>query len=459
VGKSAPWLLIGLLLALAGGAAPSRTASADGRFAMLVTLDDAVSPATSRYVVRALADAADSHSALVILQIDTPGGLDTSMRDIIKAILASPVPVAVYVAPAGARAASAGTFILYASQLAAMAPATNLGAATPVSVGGEGDAGEPADGSGAPPGKTGAAPSHASALEHKVVNDAVAYIRSLAQLRGRNADWAESAVRSASSLSADEALKEHVIDLIAKDVPDLLRQAQGRKVTVAGREVALDTDDLDVRRVEADWRTRLLAMLTNPTIAYGLLLVGIYGLLLEGYNPGAILPGVAGSISLLLALYGFALLSVNYVGLGLIALGIGLMITEFFVPAFGSLVLGGLGAFTIGSIILIDSAMPELSVAWPLIAGAGLAGGVVALAITALALRARRRPVVTGSAAMVGATARAIRDFSGEGVVRYAGELWNARSAVALQAGEIVRIVKVENLTLSVVPLEALGKE
>ncbi len=314
------------------------------------------------------------HSTVVILQMDTPGGLDTSMRDIIKAILASPVPVVAYVAPSGARAASAGTYILYASHLAAMAPATNLGAATPISIGGEPVRRRPT--APANPERRQEAESTAMQLlrappsERKAVNDAVAYIRALAQLRGRNADWAEAAVRGAASLSADDALASRTsIEIVAKDVPDLLLQLQGRKIKAADHEFVLDTQGLVVRSIAPDWRTRVLLVLTHPTIAYGLLLIGIYGLLLEGYNPGAVLPGVVGALSLLLGLYGLQLLAVNYAGLALMALGIGLIITEFFMPAFGSLGVGGLAAFVIGSIILFDNHASGLRVALPLIVG------------------------------------------------------------------------------------------
>jgi membrane-bound serine protease (ClpP class) len=378
------------------------------------------------------------------------------MRDIIKAILASPVPVVTYVAPEGARAASAGTYILYASHLAAMAPATNLGAATPVSIGGD---------SGRPPSPIGNAPDKAApqavppatetTLERKAINDAVSYIRALAELRGRDAAFAESAVRSAASLTASEALQQHVIELIAKDVPDLLRQAHGRKLKVAGRDIVLDTSNLMVQRITPDWRTQLLSVLTHPTIAYGLLLIGIYGLLLEGYNPGAILPGVVGAISLLLALYGFQLLSVNYAGLGLMAVGVGLMITEFFVPAFGSLVIGGMTAFVIGSIILLDTDVPGLQIARPLIYGVAISAATVALAIVFLAARAQRRPASAGVEAMIGTTAEVIGEFTKRGVVRYGGELWNAQAEGPLCAGQRVRIVGIDGLVLSVEPLSS----
>ena len=415
----------------------------------------------SRYIERSLLDAVDQHSAIVILQMDTPGGLDTSMRDIIKAILASPVPVVTYVAPSGARAASAGTYILYASHFAAMAPATNLGAATPISIGGEpgtppATPANPGDDKSSPGSdKKQKSPQEipaGSASERKAVNDAVAYIRSLAQLRGRNADWAEAAVRGAASLSANDALERHVVEMVAKDVPDLLQQLQGRKVKAADREIVLETRGLAVRSIVPDWRTRVLLVLTHPTIAYGLLLIGIYGLLLEGYNPGAVLPGVVGALSLLLGLYGLQLLAVNYAGLALMALGIGLIVTEFFMPAFGSLGVGGLAAFVVGSIILFDNQASGMRVALPLIVGIAVAGGLVVVTIGWLADRARRRPVSTGVETMIGALVEATSDCRDQCVVRYGGELWNARTAGPLRAGQQARIIKIVGLTLWVQP-------
>jgi membrane-bound serine protease (ClpP class) len=453
--RIALWLVIGLLLlSSASSRSADAVASAD-RFATLVELKGPIGPAMSRYVEHSIADAGNQHSTVVILQMDTPGGLDTSMRDIIKAILASPLPVVTYVAPGGARAASAGTYILYASHFAAMAPATNLGAATPISIGG---------GPSAPPAAPAVNPGDdkkpkgpeempaGSALEHKAVNDAVAYIRSLAQLRGRNADWAEAAVRGAASLSADDALAQHVIEIIAKDVPDLLQQLQGRKVKAMDREMVLETRGLAVRSVVPDWRTRLLLVLTHPTIAYGLLLVGIYGLLLEGYNPGAVLPGVAGALALLLGLYGLQLLEVNYAGLALMALGVGLIVAEFFMPAFGSLGVGGLAAFVIGSILLFDNRASGLRVALPLIVGIAVAGGLVIVTVGWLAARARRRPLFSGVETMIGASVEAVGDCQDRCVVRYGGELWNARTPSPLRAGQQARIVKVVELTLWVEP-------
>jgi membrane-bound serine protease (ClpP class) len=471
----AQWLAIGLLLVSPVSGLGTDAVAPVARFATLIELNGPIGPAISRYVEHSLLDAGNQHSAVVILQMDTPGGLDTSMRDIIKAILASPVPVVSYVAPSGARAASAGTYILYASHIAAMAPATNLGAATPISIGGEPST---------PPARPPVNPSDdkkqedkkqdekkqdqkkqdqkkqkgseeiptGTASERKAVNDAVAYIRALAELRGRNADWAETAVREAASLSATDALKQHVIEIVAKDIPDLLQQLQGRKVNATNHEIVLDTQGLVVRSISPDWRTRLLLVLTHPTIAYGLLLVGIYGLLLEGYNPGAVLPGVVGALSLLLGLYGLQLLAVNYAGLALMALGVGLIVAEFFMPAFGSLGVGGLASFVIGSIILFDNRASGMRVALPLIVGIAGAGGLVIVTIGWLAARARSRPLSTGVETMIGASVEAISDCQDRCVVRYGGELWNARTASPLRAGQQARIVKVVELTLWVEP-------
>ena len=487
-------------------AAESSTPSAS---AVVLEIKGAIGPATSRYVVHGIEAAQKAGSGLVILEVDTPGGLDTSMRDIIRAILASPVPVATYVAPSGARAASAGTYILYASHVAAMAPATNLGAATPVSIGGESPAEPapapeaspesnptPAPGSApatnptaqnpnpvpnsasarnqpaaknqpaaqnqtsspAPAGpatspKPPAFPQPATAMERKVINDAVAYIRGLAELRGRNADWAEQAVRGAASLPASAALQQNVIDVIAQDIPDLLNKINGREVKIGNHPMKLATSHLVVQRMKPDWRTELLAVITEPMVAYGLMLIGIYGLLLEGYNPGVMLPGVAGTICLLVALFAFQILSVNYAGLALVVLGVGMMIAEFFFPTFGSLGLGGLIAFVVGSLILFDNDVPGMNLALPLIAGVATVGGLAIVGIAYVAARSMRRPVVTGVQGMVGDRAEVIQPFSGAGRVRYRGELWKARSEVELQPGQMARIVRVDGLTLWVEPL------
>jgi len=448
-------------------AAPEQTdaANASGaRQAYLLEIRGAIGPSTSDYIERGLDKAQDAGAALVVIEMDTPGGLDTSMRRIIKAILGSSVPVATFVHPSGSRAASAGAYILLASHIAAMAPATNVGAATPVALGGGG--GEEPESSpddekpDAP--TTVPAPSEppkhgGSAMERKAVNDAVAYIRSLAEMRGRNADWAERAVRNAESLSADAALDEHVIDLVATDVPDLLRQLDGRDVQIASGKVHLDTGALVLTRVEPDWRTRLLDSITNPNVAYLLLLVGIYGLIFEGYNPGAVLPGVVGAISLLLAAYALQLLEVNYAGFALIALGIILMMAEVFMPSFGSLGIGGVVSFVIGSIILIDTDAPGFGISRGLIGGVAFVGACIVLAIIWLSARARVRPVVSGREHLLGAVAVAQDAFAEQGYVRVRGELWEAHVRRPVQAGEKLRIVAVEGLQLEAEPLAVQG--
>jgi membrane-bound serine protease (ClpP class) len=422
--------------------------------ALGLTIRGAIGPATAQYIEHGLEVARQRRSPFVILQIDTPGGLETSMREIISAILASPVPVVGYVAPPGARAASAGTYILYACHFAAMAPATNLGAATPVSIGGSEPA--PPAQSGHPDGNS-AAPSAAhrspmSAEQRKVLNDSIAYIRGLAQLRGRNADWAEQAVRGAASLPASQALQQHVIDLVAPDLTSLLTQLNGRQTRIGHRSVQLDTQGVSVTWLNPDWRTRLLAIITNPEIAYGLLLIGIWGLIFEGYHPGGVLPGVVGVITLLVALFAFQLLPTNFAGLALLVIGAGMMAAEFFFPAYGSLGIGGLIAFVVGSLILFSGAA-GIAVALPLIGGLATVGGLVILGIVYLATRAAHTPVVTGTQAMLGATVEAAEDFPRLGRIRYGGELWNACSTAPLKAGEAARVVKVDGLTLWVEPL------
>ena len=322
-------------------------------------VDGAIGPASADYVVRGLARGQELGAQLVVLNMDTPGGLDTSMRAIIKAILASPVPVATYVAPSGARAASAGTYILYASHIAAMAPGTNLGAATPVAIGMPGaPSGKPADQEKKPEGEEGKQESPADAMSAKQINDASAYIRGLAQLRGRNVEWAEQAVRQASSLSAEEALKLRVVDYLARDLADLLRQLQGKSFQAANMDVRLETVGAPLISLEPDWRTRLLAVITNPSVALILMMIGVYGLIFEFSNPGSGVGGVLGGISLILGLYALQLLPVNYAGAALILLGIAFMAAEAFLPSFGILGIGGVVAFVFGALILIDTDVP-----------------------------------------------------------------------------------------------------
>ena len=452
---AAGWMLLLLGVLISGVLRAVAAPQAEG---VLIPVTGAIGPGTSDFFVRQLAAAQEAGAHVVVLRIDTPGGLETSMRDMIQAILASNVPVVAYVAPSGARAASAGTYLMYASHVAAMAPATNLGAATPVQIGGAPQGEDPkpvrpkaddeTDGEAA---DTPATPGSAS--ERKAVNDSVAYIRGLAELRGRNVDWAERAVREGVSLPAAEALESNVIDLMADDLPELLQALDGRAIKVGNGDVTLRTAGLVLREVQPDWRTELLQLITNPNVAYLLMLIGIYGLLLEGYNPGAVVPGVVGAISLVLALFAFQVLSVNYAGLALIALGVLLIVAESFVPSFGTLGLGGIVAFVIGSVMLLDNEMPGFGIAWQMIAGMAFAGSLLLLGIVTFAVRARRRPVVSGHEGMLLERAEAVEAFDGRGLVRVQGVLWNAVTPVPVQAGQRLRIVRVDGLTLQVEPV------
>ena len=423
------------------------------RRAMLLNIQGPIGPATAEYLIKSLEKSTERNAELVIIRMDTPGGLDASTRDIIKAILNSPVPVATFVTPGGARAASAGMYILYASHIAAMSPATNVGAATPVSIiGGEPPAQKQAPGENGEDAK--AETDTGNTMMRKAVNDAVAYARGLANRHGRNADWAELAVREAASITAEKALEIGVIDLMATDIEDLLKQIDGRTITVRDRSWVLDTASLVVEQLEPDWKDELLGVITSPTIAYLLLLVGIYGLFFEGYNPGAVFPGVIGAICLLIALYAFQMLPVNYAGFALIALGIILMIGEAVVPSFGVLGIGGIISLVIGSIILIDTDVPGFMVSRPLIGALALVSSLGLMGIIGIALKARLRPVVSGREQLIGASGTALTDIYHEGEVFVHSERWSAVSDSPLHKGQTVEVTGIDGLTLKVRPID-----
>jgi membrane-bound serine protease (ClpP class) len=443
------WFLLIALVCISPG-----RAGAAGKAAVL-EINGAIGPATADYIVREIRAAKDRGFDLIILRMDTPGGLDASMREIITQILASPVPVVTYVAPSGARAASAGTYIAYASSVAAMAPSTNIGAATPVSLGGPpllpGSGPDQNPGGQTKDAKSGSEPQDAET--RKVVNDAVAYIRGLAEFNHRNADWAADAVRNASSLSASDALKLNVVDVIAEDAQDLLRKIDGRDVVVAGKPFRLTTAGLTLVDAPPDWRTELLAALTNPNIAFLLMLIGVYGLILEFWNPGAVAPGLIGSICLIAALYGLNLLPVNYAGAALVLLGLGLMIAEVHIGAFGAIGVGGVVAFVLGALMMFPSELPGFRLSPLLIGLAALFSAGFILIVLAALLRSRRRAIVTGGEALLGAEGEVVSWNRTEGRVRVAGEMWRAQASTAIVPGARIQIIGREGLMLRVKPL------
>jgi len=421
--------------------------------AVVIEIKGVIGPALSDYFGRTLKKARETKAAVLILQMDTPGGLDTSMRDMIRNILTSPIPVVTYVSPGGSRAASAGTYILYASHVAAMAPTTNLGAATPIQIGGMPELPE------IEPQPTGDKEQKekeekekelpGTALERKMVNDAVAYIRALANRHGRNADWAEKAVREAVSLTAEDAQAEGVIDFVAVNLEDLLAKMDGRTVVMEGGEKrTLSTSDLKIERSEPDWRTRVLGIITDPNVAYILMLLGIYGLIYELANPGFVLPGVVGAICLLLALYTFHILPINYAGLALIFLGVAFMAAEVFTPSFGALGIGGIVAFVVGSIILMDEKSMRISI--PLIAGTAVASASFILWVMSRLYAISRKKVRTGVELMIGSVGEAINDFSGEGRIWIQGESWRAHSPSPVKKGQKVEVISQDGLLLNV---------
>jgi membrane-bound serine protease (ClpP class) len=469
-------------LSLPQGAA--QTDAGPGR-AVVLDLDGAVTPAMADYLTREMRKAAEEGARLIVIRMDTPGGLDASMRAIIREILSSPVPVATWVGPSGARAASAGTYILYASHVAAMAPGTNLGAATPVQIGGGGGSpfggsdddeadtpaveevaeddatatdgaeaageGEPTEGEAAPARRF----EPRTASEAKVVNDAVAYIRGLAELRDRNADWAERAVREAVSLGAREAAEQNVIDFTASSLNALLESADGMEVQVGEDVVTLATAGLELEEREMGLRTQILQIITDPNVALLLMVFGFYGIVFEIINPGTLIPGTIGAISLLTGFYALSVLPVNIAGGALMLLGLALLVAEAFAPSFGVLGIGGAIALTLGATLLIDTEVPGMELSWPIIVAIGVASFGFAILVARLAQTSHRRRVATGREEMIGSEGTVLEWSGTAGAVHIHGERWRARSDRALSPGERVSVVAVDGLTLDVRAPEA----
>ena len=428
--------------------------------AILLNLEGAIGVATAEYIIDGIEEAEDRGAELVIIRMDTPGGLVSPMRDIVKAILGSDVPVATYVSPDGARADSAGTYILLASHIAAMAPTTHLGAATPVALGGgwpgdkdgSDDKGDSDDDKESDEKEEKDATDSGSAMDKKVMNDAIAYIRSLAEAHGRNADWAEKAVTEAATLTAAEALENNVIDLIATNQAELLQKINGRELKVNNLTVVLETESIEVETLEPSWRIKVLSAIASPEVALLLLMIGIYGLLFEGYNPGAVVPAVAGVICLLLAAYALQVLPVNYAGLALIIVGIVLIVAEAVVPSFGALGIGGIAAFIFGAIMMFDSGVPGFGISLAFVVGLALSAGLFLLWLVSYLVRLRRRGAVSGRASIIGGTGTAMQSFTGKGKVWLEGEAWAAVSKVPVEQGQEVIVRAMDGLTLEVEP-------
>ncbi len=421
-----------LLLLLAPSAAGAAPPGPPGAPVLVATIAAPISPVTADYLASVIEKAEEVRATLVVVELDTPGGLDSAMRQMVQSILKSTVPVAVYVAPSGARAASAGVLITLASDIAAMAPGTNIGAAHPVNLGGG---------------------SMDNTMSRKVENDAAAYARSLAARSGRNADWAEKAVRESSSLSAKDALDNNVVDLIAPSLQDLLASVDGRVVRKGGAVLTIRTRGAELVRVPMGLRHRILAALADPNIAYILMMIGIYGIYFELASPGAVFPGVVGGISLILGFYALQTLSANYAGFLLILLAVIMFFLELKVPSHGALTVGGIVSMVLGSLMLFrQSADPFLRVSWTvLITMVGLSA-VFFTAVISLAVRSQIRKPFSGAEGMVGETAVAVEDFDRNGKVHVLGELWDARCSQPVRKGERVVVRRLEGMTLIVEP-------
>lgn len=449
------------------------TANAADDKVIVLEIKGAIGVATAEYLIDGIQHAEEQSAELIIIDMDTPGGLMNATRDIIQAILGSPVPVATYVTPAGARADSAGTYILLASHIAAMSPTTHLGAATPVSITGDdatpqqpaddGDDGD--DGADDVEGadeaddtaddKPVSKDRSGTAMQKKVLNDAIAYIRSLAERHGRNADWAEEAVRDAATLTAEEALEKNVIEFIAENRTELLNLIDGHEVTINSETVALETQGAAVEHYEPNWRIKILSAIASPEIVLLLGIIGLYGLMYEGWNPGAIVPGVVGIICLMLAAYGLQVLPVNYVGLALIIVGIGLMTAEAFAPSFGALGLGGIAAFVFGAIMMFDSEIPGFGISLTFVIGLALIAALLLIWLVGYLMKFRRRGSVSGRGSIIGGIGTALQDFSRDGKVWLEGESWAARSSVPIEKDQQVVVLALDGLTLEVEPAAA----
>ncbi len=424
------WILLMPLVWLAGG---GLSAQAQTRAVYVLPAVGSINPGLAEFIIEGIHTAEQEKANALVIELDTPGGLDSSMRAINQAIINSSVPIIVYVAPKGARAASAGLFITMAADVAAMAPGTNIGAAHPVSLGlGKMD----------------------KVMGEKIVNDMAAYIRSLATERGRNADWAEKAVRQSVSIDAKTAQKLKVVDLLADNLNDLLTQLNGREVRVDKEKVVLKTLGVPVKTINESLRTRILKTIADPNIAFILMMVGLAGLYFELAHPGVVLPGVVGALSLLLAFYAFQTLPVNFIGLLLIILAFILFFLEIYITSYGLLSVGGIAALLLGSLMLYQKGETGMGIAWSVLIPTVLVVSLFFLAVAGLVLRSHLRRAMTGKPAMVGERGVAYTDLKPEGQVFVHGEYWQAESEVPVAAGDTVEVVQVVNLKLLVRPVK-----